>query len=385
MFKNFKKSYLVINIILALVLLFLILNFFTFKNTSYLFCILSVLIPFLIIVLIYGYERKKRRFMYELILYVFSYSLFIMLFMYLLGTFVGFSASIYKFNLTNIIHNIIPYIALIVVSEFMRYEITRKGENSIISHILITLVFVMIDMTLFYNTYNLEIGDEIIKYSCTIILPSIFKNIILLYFSKLGGMVPCLIYRFIFDLRVVLLPIHPNFGLYFESIIYSCIPVFLLIIMDSTLKNYKKRELDKSYMNNTNGIKYIFLVLLFLITIGVNLLASGKLKYTMISIGSGSMTPTICKGDVVIYEKSFDYSIGDILVFKKDGKVIVHRIIKIVDAGNDEYIYYTKGDANENEDGYPIEKKDTLGKVKSKIKYLGMPSVMLGELIRGGN
>ena len=72
---KYKKSYLVINIVLVLTLLFLILNMFTFQITSYLFAILSVLIPFMVIFLIYGYEHKKRRFMYELIFYVFAYSI----------------------------------------------------------------------------------------------------------------------------------------------------------------------------------------------------------------------------------------------------------------------------------------------------------------------
>ena len=113
-------------------------------------------------------------------------------------------------------------------------------------------------------------------------------------------------------------------------------------------------------------------------------LASGKFKYGMLSIGSGSMTGTINKGDVVIYENKSDKmnpKVGDILLFKKEKKIVVHRIIRKVKV-NDEVIYYTKGDANKKEDGYPITNNDVIGIAKKRIKYLGIPSVALNELTK---
>lgn len=381
--KKYKKSYLVINIILGLVLLFLILNLFTFKNTNYLFCILNVLIPFVVITLIYGYEHKKRRFMYELIFYVFAYSIVFLLITYFLGIFTGFSQNVYKLNISNLIHNIIPYSLLIFISELFRYEITRKGEGSILAYVLITLILILIDMTLFLNNYDLSIGDNIIKYISIIILPSIFKNTLLLYCTKVSGIIPSIIYRIIFDLRIVILPIIPNFGLYFEAILNCIMPVLMWIVIELSLKKFKKRDINTLGKKSKPLFAYIVLAILIIITIGVNLLGSGNFKYTMISIGSGSMTPEICKGDVVIYQKIENTLplLGEILVFKKENKVVVHRIIDVIPVNEKENIYYTKGDANESEDGYPIEMKDILGIAKYRFKYIGMPSVMLGELI----
>ena len=380
---KYKKSYLVINIVLVLTLLFLVLNMFTFQITSYLFAILSVLIPFMVIFLIYGYEHKKRRFMYELIFYVFAYSILLLLISYIIGIFVGFSQNVYKLNMVTLIHNIIPYLILIILSETLRYEITRKGEESLTSHILVSLIFVAIDMTLFLKSYNLDIGDEQIKYVCGIVLPSIFKNTLLIYLARIGGIVPGIIYRIIFDLRIILLPILPNYGLYFESIANCILPVLMWLLVEISLRQFKKRELDKSYMGDTSNLRYVLLAILFSIVLAVNLLSSGKLKYTVVSIGSGSMSPIISKGDAVIYEK-YDGSlidVGEILVFKKENKMVVHRIIEVVEVSEGEYVYYTKGDANESPDGYPIETSDILGIVRQNIKYIGMPSVMLGELI----
>jgi signal peptidase len=105
----------------------------------------------------------------------------------------------------------------------------------------------------------------------------------------------------------------------------------------------------------------------------------------MIAIGSGSMSPKIDKGDAVIYEKFDGKNMpkkGQILVFHKNKKIIVHRIVDVVDINDKEKIYYTKGDNNDSPDGYPIEIKDIVGVVKTRIKYIGIPSVYISELIK---
>ena len=48
---------------------------------------------------------------------------------------------------------------------------------------------------------------------------------------------------------------------------------------------------------------------------------------------------------------------------------------------DDDYIYYTKGDNNNSPDGYPILIKDCEGIVKTKLKYFGIISVYLEDLL----
>lgn len=383
MLKNYKKSYLVINVILALTLVILSTNLLIFRQASYLFCILCTLIPFIIITSIYGYEFKRRRFMYEATFYIFSYCLLFMLITYIIGIFIGFTSNVYKLDFSNLIHNIIPYTALILSSELLRYEITRKGDGSVASHILTVIILILVDLTIFLNTYNLNIVDEQIKYICAILLPSTFKNIVLTYFTRISGPLPSLIYRIIIDLKLVILPIFPSFGLYFDCTINCILPVLMFALVEINLKKFRNKGIDAINVKNHFIYKYLLIFVLFIVTLSVNLLASGKFKYTILSIGSGSMTPNINKGDAVFCEKLDDKSpqIGDVIVFKKDGKNIVHRVIEIVDLNDNEKIYFTKGDSNEGPDGYPIEKKDIYGIVKFRIRYIGIPSVKLKELL----
>lgn len=382
--KHYKKSYLIINVILSLLLVFFVTNLFVFKQTSYIFLILSTLIPTIILILLFGYERKSRRFKLELIFYVFAYCALFLLITYMIGLFIGFTRNVYSLNLSNLIHNIIPYFLLIVICEVLRYQISRKGEGSRLSYILVTLVLICVDLTLFLTTYDLSTGDGQIKYTCAVIMPSLFKNIMLLYFTKNGGIYPSLIYRLLLDLKLVVLPIFPNFGLYCDCIVYTILPVFMGFIIRLHLKQFKNND-ENVTLKGLTLYNYLGFFIIFALVLTVNVLVSCSFKYNMIAIGSGSMQPKINKGDAVVYEKVNDKKlpeVGQILVFNKDDKIVVHRIIEIVDINDTEKIYYTKGDNNDSPDGYPIEKKDILGVVKTRIRYIGIPSVFLGEMVK---
>lgn len=383
MLKNYKKSYLVINIILTLLFVFLCLNLWIFKQTSYLSLIITVLVPTALIICLYGYEIKSRRFKYELSFYVLIYVIAFLLITYLLGLFLGFTSNVYKLNFTNLIHNIIPYIILIFVCEILRYEISRKGDGSTFSYIIITVILTLVDISLFRSTYDLTTGDGQIKYMCVIVVPNAFKNVVLLYFTKHGGVYPSLIYRLVLDLKLVIVPIFPNFGPYFECIINTTLPVLMAFIIHFNLKKFED-EHENIDVKGSKKFKYIVLAVILSIVIFINILVSCTLKFNMIAIGSNSMVPVFSKGDAVIYERvnrDKELKVGQIIVFKKDKKTIVHRLIEIVDIGNGEFVYYTKGDANADPDGYPIERGSIMGVYKASIKYIGFPSVALGELI----
>ncbi len=379
---KFKKSYLLINIVLLVFIFILLLNFFTFKLTSFLFVIPMTLIPFGILALILGYEKKKQRFTYESFFYILVFTILFLIITYLSGLFIGFAKSIYKLNVSNLLNNILPYLILIITSELLRFEIVRKGEGNNLAYVLVTILFILIDSTIYFTTYDISSFDGKIKFVCLIVLPSTFKNILLLYLTKQGGMRPSITYRLLMDLtRVFILPIAPNFGLYFESTIYTILPIMLLLIINASLKKFNNKEQEKITIKHTYTYKYALLALLLLFTLSINILASCAFKYCLISIGSNSMNPLFYRGDAVIYEKVTDVTklnIGDIMVFRKEGRRVVHRIIeiKIIDG---EYIFYTKGDNNNAEDGYPIVKEEIDGKYITHIKGLGIISVLLYE------
>jgi len=87
-----------------------------------------------------------------------------------------------------------------------------------------------------------------------------------------------------------------------------------------------------------------YLLLSFVSVIVVGSLAGALLdRPVFVSYAySGSMTPTISKGDVFfINPLSKNPEVGDIIVFNAGGTWTVHRIVGVVEDG-----YITKGDNN---------------------------------------
>ena len=95
------------------------------------------------------------------------------------------------------------------------------------------------------------------------------------------------------------------------------------------------------------------------------------------------MTPNILKGDIVVIKKiDGDYSKlkkGQVIAYKYDNVIIVHRLINIIEEKGT-YYFYSKGDANEKEDNWVINEDMIIGVVNVKIPYLGLPTVWLNEL-----
>lgn len=85
--------------------------------------------------------------------------------------------------------------------------------------------------------------------------------------------------------------------------------------------------------------------------------------YTILEVVSGSMEPTIYKGDIIIINtKDKNYKENDIITFRgKEGEFVTHRIIKI-----DDKTMITKGDNNNSEDD-PIKTSTIVGKYVTKI------------------
>ena len=79
--------------------------------------------------------------------------------------------------------------------------------------------------------------------------------------------------------------------------------------------------------------------------------------YSFFSTKTGSMSPTIEKGDIVIVKIGEQVQKNDIITYKKDNSFITHRIIEI---DGDSII--AKGDNNNTKDE-PITKHAILGKV----------------------
>lgn len=299
---------------------------------------------------------------------------------YTLGIFAGYYNSIVKFSKWSIINYIIPYIVIIISSEIIRKRMILK-ENNKWTNIIILIEMILIDVVLNIGNYNLTINTETFALITFVIISSIANNLLYNYIiTKFRNEKANIIYRTITTIYPYIIPITPDLYIFLESIIKIIAPYVIYIILEKIYDD--KKEITTIKQKNQEKIIYI---LVSIIIIGIVILVSCKFKYGALVIGSGSMTGTIDKGDIIIYERYEEGEIekDEIIIFTDGDTKIVHRVVDKTIYGT-ETRYYTKGDANEQEDnGWRVE-SEIVGTVKHRIRYLGYLTLWVNNMINIG-
>lgn len=378
-----KRSQKIIIGLLSFMFLVLLINSFITKIFSRYSICAFIFIVLIISYLLLGMEKEKSRYNKDIILSILIYIAIYYITTYLFGLFIGFNKNVYSSNIILILKNIVPIIILIPLSELLRYIINSKIKDNYILLGLSIFVFTLIDTTITIQASSFKNFYDTLKVIGLFILPSLSKNYLLTYLTIKVSYKPNLVYRYLMELPRYILPIVTSFGVYIESIIYISFPIIVFIIIYNDFKKREKKNiiLSSKFKKNTKFIYYIVTIIL----ITVVSLTSGYFKYQAIVIATGSMTPNINKGDMVVIEKvapkdAKKLKEGEVLAFKREDKIVVHRIYKIYTSGN-EIFFKTKGDHNNAPDGYLTEAKEILGTVKFNIRYIGYPTVALYEKI----
>jgi len=133
--------------------------------------------------------------------------------------------------------------------------------------------------------------------------------------------------------------------------------------------NYKNIKNGKS----TLGITLIIATSLFLLLILFTLVTSKTDKFGGIKsfvVLTGSMEPKLPVGSVIFTVPFLDYYRNDVIVFHKNNKIITHRIMSKDNISND-FVYFTKGDANSSLDKGNVLSANIIGKQIIVVPYLG--------------
>ena len=120
-------------------------------------------------------------------------------------------------------------------------------------------------------------------------------------------------------------------------------------------------------------IMAIFLAIAFLTALSA---FETPLSTKIFVVESGSMSPALQPGSLIVVKPESDYREGDIITFKKEpeaniktrGATTTHRIVR-----KEDELFITKGDANETEDSHPVSQELIIGKLFLAFPYLGYP------------
>lgn len=372
-----KKGYKRLLFFIVLLILVLLVNSFLINIFSPYKMILFLLFLLLIFHLFFVIEKDNHRYLNDVIFEVFIYSISFFLLFYILGFIVGYVKTQNYYTLYGFTQFIIPTILYCILREFFRYNMLCKADGSKISTAFVIVLFILFDMTNSIYFASLKSGYEVLRFVALTILPTISRNLAYTYISKKMGYKPIIMFDLIFSLYPYLIPILPNPYEYLVSIINLLVPI---IFAFRILKFFDRKE-DHYLPSNYYKMKIKGAIIPTIIVLTLIYFYSGYFRFYVIAIGSGSMEPKIKKGDVVIVDRGCNKDSlkeGQVIAYKKDNVIVVHRIVKKMKLNNS-YVYYTKGDTNDNIDDFLIQKDNIVGKVNHKIGFIGYPTVWLSE------
>lgn len=381
MMKKNIKAYLM-QFFIVIIILFNIFVLNTYQLSPW-YPALSWLALGILAYFLFGLKNRVPAKYVDIMQLVFIYCMGYELLTYLSGLFLGFVRSPYSMEITTMIKNIAPFLVMIVAQEIVRYSVVSRYKKDKLVIVSITIALILFEIFYGIGSYDLTSSSDIVKMLTILVGGSITKNCLCSYLAYRADYKPSILYRCIFELIFYVVPIFPNLGEYIEAMVAMIFPVILMVSIIALFEKKQYRKPKKNVMEILILWVPAIVVILFIVT-----LQTGVFKYRTMSIGSQSMYPNIKKGDVVVIdqirsdEEYKNIIEGEVLVFKHDNIIIVHRVTAITEK-NGRLVFNTKGDNNNAGDAYDIDQSQVIGVARFKIPYIGYPSVWLSETING--
>ena len=295
---------------------------------------------------------------------------------FLTGIIFGYAHNVYGYELKSIVNNFFNLSLIYLFIEYIRFYLCLHTSGKKVLYIIITLMFILIDINYFSLINSTSSNKEFFIYLFSTLMPIIVKNIIvMLIFIKLG-FYSSTSYQVMYSLFGIYMPLLPNLTYYLKFIALILIPLFVYNKTCIKEVNIPSKGNKKEMISNVIFVIVFIFILCFIF---------GLFKFVPISVASNSMKPYFKRGDMVIYEKLSDdrkenLKIGDVIVFNYKGDTYIHRIVKSSKARG-YYYFTTKGDNNTFNDNGKIRTNDIIGKKVLKVPYIGYPSLWFKSLL----
>ena len=316
----------------------------------------------------------------QVLLIVAVAALVFMMIYYLTGLKFGFYKNPYRLTLTNFFKYVLPIAAIIVTTEIIRLVLVAQKSRA--AHMLCYLSCVVAELLICSNLPSVTSFNRFMDLVAGALFPALVANFLYNYLSRRYGMYPNIAFRAIITLHAYLIPVTSGIAESLVHLFKMFLPIVIFLFVDSL---YEKRR--RYALGNTSRfwrfMSKLLTAVVVIIMIGTIMLVSNQFRYGALVIATESMTGELDKGDVVIFESFEGQHIpeGQVIVFEKYNTTVVHRVvdIKII---NGIARYYTKGDANEDNDMGYITNAEIVGLVNYKIPTVGYPTLWLRSLFQ---
>lgn len=373
--KDYYKRLLIV--MLAITLLLAVNSIFSIISVKGMVVFLFIIFIGMVFILKWEKSRVSNS---RVVFIVIVMSICYKLMTYIAGLFIGFLSNVYSLTLPNILMNALPIVMIILFTELIRYILSIKSSRKKGYLVLVIILTTLINITYITRSFDFGNPNDVIKFLFVYAVPFLVNNTYLTYQVLKLGIRVNIIYRFIFELPLFLLPLSPDLGYYMTGVFGILVPLFFMFIVHRLTSGEQIRKVQ-----NNKIARNISLVTMTLVGLTVIGLFSGWFRYHILIVATGSMNPKINIGDAIIVDKLNsdeinELELGDVLVFKKMDMIVVHRIVEI-ETIDGVLTFTTKGDANKSVDSFKTTKKDVIGITNVKIPYIGTPGVWLHDQI----
>ena len=320
-------------------------------------------------------RSKYNRHLAKIVFYI---TLVFVVIFFLLGLVFGFKISPVSHTFFEVIRNIVSLIVVLLIEEYIRYYLINSLRSKTNIHALITIVFTIFDLVLYFKLIG---SISPYKLIFLLVIPNILINMLCSYLAYNKSLYSTLLIRGLPILIYILVPVVPKVDwvvLAATEIIYS---ITTFIVISNNIKSLS--IIENKIKVNKNKVAKITILTVFTILV---MFVIGIFNYVPVSVVSESMLPDISVGDAIIYKKinsSDNLNTGNIIVFVKKNVIVIHRIysIKTIDGVRQ---IITKGDNNKEVDDWVVLDEDIIGVYKFKISYIGYPTALIHKLFGRG-
>jgi signal peptidase I len=280
--------------------------------------------------------------------------------------------------LINFITVILPFLGFELIRGYVisTYYNRKKKYNTVLFMMIIVTTLLSLNYDKLTTLHGLQ---DITLYLAQDIAPELSKNMILSYLALYGGAAAAILYGGLLLVFHWFFPILPKLDWLAEGVIGIMTPMLELLYIIMKYGSMSRSRLQASKDKKVT----LSLVITLILSVTFIWFIVGVFPVYPSVIATGSMKPLIDPGDVVLVKKFQtvqqveSLKAGDIIAFKREDIVIVHRIIEVVydDAGNMSFV--TKGDNNSTEDIGEVQPNDLKGKYVTCIPKIGYPTLWL--------
>jgi signal peptidase len=303
--------------------------------------------------------------------------------------FTGFGGSPYVTSALGIINNILFFTTNLFGFELLRsFILLNLSIKNKLTLIVVTAVVITFASLSLPQIIALNSPLSVFDYIGSNVLPSLSQNGLATLLAFTGGPFASLGYRLTITAFEWLSPILPDFSWILKTALGAALPVLgLFIFTESANKQLlvrkgliSRRELRLSSRTKKGELGW-FIVLVVSITLVWGSLGLFGPKPEVIA--SGSMTPTLNVGDIVIVTPttSKDLVKGEIISYYREdlSAPVIHRVVNLSSQGGD-LLITTKGDANNAEDVPFSASSREVFKTILVVPKIGWVSIFLKEI-----